>query len=255
VTDLHVDGVPPVASTPLGFPFPFTIPTHNSCYTDETAATRATRCLRFTSVVDNAGLGVLRLKIPWVGSNGSAFIPGGCHATQVIAWTNGKTGAHDAGPCEFHLEHGHFHYNDFVSFGLYRVNPDGSRGRLVGHSLKESFCLADDDYFGFGSRGPNGARGYAGQPGCSFPSGVDQSGASIDMGVSPGWGDVYTWDTPGQYIDVTHVGPGVYDIVAKTNPHGDLRVEGPASQCSSTRLKLTASSVKSLDTRANVPCP
>src|SRR5438876_1745797 len=50
-TDFHVDGIPPVASTPLGFPFPFTIPTGNSCYTDETASTGALRCLRFTSSI------------------------------------------------------------------------------------------------------------------------------------------------------------------------------------------------------------
>src|SRR5439155_25991957 len=43
-TAFHVDGIPPVASTPLGFPFPFDVPTGNSCYLDETASTGARRC-------------------------------------------------------------------------------------------------------------------------------------------------------------------------------------------------------------------
>jgi Lysyl oxidase len=254
-TDFHVDGIPPVASTPLGFPFPFSIPTGNSCYVDETAGTGATRCLRFTSSVENDGAGILHLRVQWIGQSGSAFVPGQCTAQQIVEWSNGKTTDRPAGPCEFHLEHAHFHYRNFVSFGLYGVNADGSRGSLVGRSLKESFCLADDDYFGFGTAGPNGPRNYAGQPGCSFPSTFDQSGASIDMGVSPGWADVYTWDTPSQYIDISNVKSGVYDVVSETNPAGDLLLAGPAHVCSSSRIRLTDGSVKMLGQEASVPCP
>ena len=182
-------------------------------------------------------------------------MPGGCRATQVIDLSNGRTTTRPAGACEFHLEHGHFHYMDFVSFGLYRVLPDGSPGALVGRSLKESFCLADDDYFGFGSPGPNGPRGYAGQPDCNVPSGFDASGAAIDMGVSPGWADVYTWDTPSQYIDITAVPAGVYDVIAETNPSGGLLLAGPTHVCSRTRIELTDSSVRELGTASDIACP
>ena len=162
---------------------------------------------------------------------------------------------HRAGPCEFHAEHGHFHYDAFVSFGLYRVRPDGSAGALVGRSLKESFCLADDGYFGFGSPGPNGPRRYAGQPDCNLPSDTSSDGAFVAMGLTPGWGDIYTWDTPSQYIDISNVRPGIYEIVAETNPHGLLRVAGPARVCARTRLRLTASKAKVLGTGRDVPCP
>src|SRR5205085_11935145 len=122
-------------------------------------------------------------------------------------------------------------------------------------SLKESFCLADDDYFGFGTPGPNGPRTYSGQPGCNVPASADQSGAWVEMGMTPGWADVYTWDTPSQYIDITNVKPGLYDVVTKTNPAGDLLVSGPTSICASSRIRLTDTSVKAIAVHPNVPCP
>jgi hypothetical protein len=262
-SDLHVDGLPPVASTPLGFPIPIDLPTTNSCYTDETAATGAARCLRFTSDVRDVGAGQLYVKLPWLandqGTPASGFAPGGCHARQIIDWTDGRTSTRPAGPCEFHLAHGHFHYKAFVGYGLYAVDGDGRTGGLVSRSQKESFCLADDDYAGFGTRAPNGPRAYAGQPGCNVPE-TDVSawagkGTWVGMGLNPGWGDVYTWDTPDQYIDISSVPAGIYDVIIETNPSALIRVAGPARTCAATRIRLTPTSVKELSSTAQAPCP
>jgi hypothetical protein len=256
-SDVHVDGIPPVASTPLGFPFPVNAGTPNSCYVDETLATHALRCLRFTSEVDNVGAGPLTLRIRWAETGvppRAAIIPGECEAQQVIRRTDGSTRHRDAGGCTFHAQHGHFHYLNFVEFTLHKVNPDGTTGHQVAKSLKESFCLADDGYFGYGSPGPNGPRDYVGQPGCNVPSAPTTTPpkAWVTMGVSPGWGDIYTWDTPSQYIDVTHTPPGVYDIVSIGNPAGKLAVAGPAKTCAATRIRLTDASVKLL--KSGIPC-
>lgn len=257
-TDVHVDGVPPVASTPLGFPFPVDASTGNSCYLDETASTNATRCLRFTSAIDNVGAAPLTLQIPWAAASSgqptAAALPGECEADQVILRSDGSTTRRDAGPCEFHAEHGHFHYTDFVEFGLHDVNADGTTGAQIASSLKESFCLADDGYFGFGTPGPNGPRNYVGQPDCNVPStpSAQSPDAWITMGVSPGWGDIYTWDTPDQYIDISNTPPGVYDIVSRANPAGLLALAGAPSPCAATRIQLTATAVTVID--PNVPC-
>ena len=104
----------------------------------------------------------------------------------------------------------------------------GDTGAQVGESLKESFCLADDEYFGFGTAGPNGPRNYVGQPGCNLPATIDGTSVIIEEGVTPGWGDVYTWDTPGQFIDITNVAPGIYDLIEQTNPSDTILVAGPA---------------------------
>jgi hypothetical protein len=268
--NLHVDGLPPAASTPLGFPLPVSAPTSNSCYVDEslgvtqpsvgTVQQPVTRCLRFTTNVRNVGAGAFRVQIPWLvaGSGGSpvasGFVPGQCQAEQVIPTTKGTTVTRPAGPCLFHAIHAHFHYGDLVSFALYKVTADGRTGGQIGTSNKESFCLADDEYFGFGTPGPNGARGYVGQPGCNLPANPPPQ-VTVEMGVSPGWGDVYTWDTPGQFVDISTTPDGTYDVIEKTNPTGSILVAGPQQTCSRTRLELTAAGANIVSSSDVVPCP
>jgi hypothetical protein len=256
-SDVHVDGVPPVASTPLGFPFPVNAGTPNSCYVDEVFRTGATRCLRFTSEVDNVGAAPLTLRIKWADASVPptlAAAPGECRAQQVVWHTSGKPSYRNAGDCEFHTQHAHFHYLNFVEYTLHKVNADGSTGKQVAESLKESFCLADDGYFGYGTPGPNSPRLYVGQPDCNLPSApsADALTSWVTMGVSPGWGDIYTWDTPDQFIDISKTPPGVYDIVSVANPVGKLLMAGKASTCGATRIKLTDTSVKEL--KSGVPC-
>jgi hypothetical protein len=277
--DLAVSGLPPVASTPLGFPLPASVPTPTSCYADESLGLDnpsvgglehpTLRCLRFTSDVQDVGAGPLQVRLPWLTASGgpggapqSGFLPGECQAEQVVTTTGGQSVTRPAGGCEFHPEHAHFHYKDLISFTLYRPgSAPGTVGAEVAASLKESFCLSDDDYFGFGTPGPNGPRDFVGQPGCNVPSDVQAPaaggslGAYVVEGISPGWGDVYTWDTPDQYIDITQVPPGTYDLVEETNPAGALLVSGPVHTCALTELQLTASSVTLLSTQAQITCP
>jgi len=260
--DLAVSGLPPVASTPIGFPLPLVPGTPTSCYADETFGLTSpsadqlrhptTRCLRFTSTVRNVGAGTLEVRLPWLAADGrSGFVPGQCRAEQVVSTVTGVQATRPAGPCEFHPAHAHFHYKDLVSYSLYTAGL----GRQLGSSTKESFCLADDEYFGFGTAGPNGPRNYVGQPGCNVPAESGPDGLYVAEGVTPGWGDVYTWDTPDQFIDITNVRPGTYDLVIKTNPTGALLVAGPAQTCSLRRLVLTAHAVRSGSTQASIPCP
>ena len=77
----------------------------------------------------------------------------------------------------------------------------------------------------------------------------------VTEGVTPGWGDVYTWDTPDQFIDISSTPPGTYDLVMKTNPVGTLLVAGPQQTCALTVLQLDASTVKVLSTTPSIPCP
>lgn len=271
--DLAVTGLPPVASTPVGFPFPVNVPTTNSCYADESLGldnpspsgieNPTTRCLRFTSDIRNTGAGTLEVQIPWLTSDGSGapqsgFLPGECKAQQVVFTSSGTSATRPAGTCEFHPEHAHFHYKNLVSFTLY--TPSGTQ---VGTALKESFCLSDDDYFGYDTPGPNGPRQFVGQPGCNVPSDVSapagtggSGGVHVVEGISPGWGDVYTWDTPDQYIDITHVPAGTYDLIEETNPAGELLVGGTLQQtCAMTPLTLTATSVTAGTPVDSVTCP
>jgi hypothetical protein len=264
--DLHVDGLPPVASTPLGFPFPVAVSTPTSCYLDESIGLDSpslnsiqnpvTRCLRFTSDIQDTGSGPLEVELPWLttsgGSLSSGFVPGQCQAQQVLVDDKGDQATRPAGDCEFHPEHAHFHYKNLVSFTLYTVS-NGVIGSPVATSLKESFCLSDDDYFGFATAGPNGPRNFVGQPGCNVPSEISADGAEVTEGVSPGWGDVYTWDTPDQFIDISSVPPGTYALVERTNPDSALLVAGPRQTCAVTMMTLKATAVTQGSTLSSCP--
>jgi hypothetical protein len=279
--DLTTTGIPPIASTPLGFPFPMNVPTPTSCYADETigldntTVTNATdpilRCLRFTTDIGNVGAGPLDATIPLAATSATGkaevgYIPGQCQARQVVQRKDGRSVSRAAGSCEFHVEHAHFHYDGLLMYGLYRVGRHGlPHGKVIGAS-KASFCLTDDDYFGYGSRRINGARNNVGQPDCNAPRSVavpdpgkNATGTFVQEGMTPGWGDVYTWDTPGQFIDVTHVKSGDYDIVEETNPNSQILVAGPAHTCAVTRVHLSVGAVddtvKPLGARSSIPCP
>jgi hypothetical protein len=278
---LTTGGIPPIASSPLGFPVPVALPLPTSCYADETIgldnlnvtglSDPTLRCLRFTTDIMNIGAGPLTAEIPALatGANGQlqvGYLPGECQATQLVTRADGKVVGRPAGGCEFHLEHAHYHYGDLLAYSLYRAGPGLTLGPVVASSHKESFCLSDDDYFGFGAATVNGPRRNVGQPDCNLPRelsvpvpGQPGTGTSVEEGVTPGWGDVYTWDTPDQYIDVTHVPSGTYDLVEETNPSGQLLVAGPARTCALTELRLTAGllsdTVEALASAASIPCP
>src|SRR5262249_19319873 len=81
---------------------------------------------------------------------------------------------------------GHFHFRDPADYEL-----RGPRGTVAfGH--KQAFCIRDSLPYGAGRSG-----GYT----CDF------------QGLSPGWGDDYPATLDGQWIDVTGVPAGDYEVV------------------------------------------
>lgn len=133
--DVTASGLRPVPSTPLGFRFPASVPTSNSCHADESLGLDnpsaggvqhpVTRCLRFTSDVENTGAGSLTVRIPLAGTGASgqpdvAYLPGRCSPFQILTTSTGQTVSRPAGQCEFHAEHGHFHYAALVGYASTR---------------------------------------------------------------------------------------------------------------------------------------
>src|SRR5207244_3699509 len=66
------------------------------------------------------------------------------------------------------------------------------------------------------------------------------------MGVAPGWGDVYTWDLPAQYIDISNVPDGVYEVVSRSNPDGGLLTADRGQETGITCVRITGSAVQTL---------
>jgi hypothetical protein len=254
-SNFHIGDVPPIASNPTGWRFTPDGTFSNSCYTDETAQFGSTRCLRFDNNTRNVGNGPLVLRFNY---DPQAFVPGSCDMTQEVISSAGTVTDRNAGPCVFHPQHGHFHYQNFALYQLYGVNASGQpNAQPVAASHKVGFCTIDVDDWAFGQGGgAQRPRTYS-FPACNIPNAYSTqlassspyfpSGVPEYMGISPGWGDVYTWDLPAQYIDISNNVPdGVYEVVSRVNFDGGILMSDTSQQTGVTCVRIAGSTVQTV---------
>jgi hypothetical protein len=113
---------------------------------------------------------------------------------------------------EFHPKHDHWHLQDFSQFALTDLEGDPVPG--VAPSQKIGFCLTDFGGVPFpGLPGTPSSPYYNGNCGQGNPSTGPE-----EMGISVGYGDLYTKETPGQRLNVTGIGGGNYCLASTANP-------------------------------------
>ncbi len=95
---------------------------------------------------------------------------------------------------EFQECHGHFHFKGFAAYAL-----KDKTGAVVAQGRKVSFCLEDV------------LRWDRNAPG-------DYKFTCEDQGIQAGWSDIYDGGLPGQWIDITGVAPGDYNLEITINP-------------------------------------
>lgn len=194
-----------------------------SCYAEETVEDPAhpTRCLRFNQAIGNAGAGPLELAFAM--QNAASQTEAERLLLQRIYDAEGTFREEPVDSYELHLAHGHVHYRGFGQSKLYPyVWGEGRAGEGVPARIgnKVGFCLIDvvmlDDYW---TEPGNGARNYT-FPGCNVPRELDDEGnVWMVMGVDVGWADVYNWHLADQYIDITGLANGLYEIEQLANPN------------------------------------
>jgi hypothetical protein len=94
--------------------------------------------------------------------------------------------------------HNHWHLRDLESYELIRLD----NGTKVGTGAKEGFCFFDNALFG------------STQAAFYKSCGRNPDALQVKMGLSRGWGDLYGASTVGQYIDVTNLTSGRYNLQA-----------------------------------------
>ena len=251
-SNFHIADIPPVPSNPTGWRFtgPGTFPT-NSCYTDETTQYGSTRCLRFDNDIRNIGAGPLILRFSY---DPGAFI-GHCNMQQEVLSSDASVTDRGAGACIFHPQHAHFHYQHMGRYQLFAVGPKGRpASRPVASSQKVGYCTVDVDDYSFGRPASlERPRTYS-FPTCNIPNAYTTQlpvsgygpGEPEYMSVSPGWGDVYTWDLPAQYIDISNVPDGVYEVVTRSNPDGALLTSSRDKETGVTCVRIEGGLVETL---------
>jgi len=102
--------------------------------------------------------------------------------------------------------HSHWHVRDFEQFVVERLTD----GTPVGDGAKHGFCFLDNATHQLGLPGaPQRARYH----GCG-----NGGSLAVTTGISIGWADVYAWNLPDQFIDVSALEPGGYRLRAIADP-------------------------------------
>ncbi|HVL89784.1 MAG TPA: lysyl oxidase family protein [Actinomycetota bacterium] len=206
------------------------------CYPDEMAENPSlTRCLRFDAGVANLGHGPFELRLDTTTMAGEPVV------WQDIYAADGSRTTIGAGTYTWHATHAHVHYQNFVEYRLHRVGEDGTPGEEVVGSRKADFCMIDTRLIWFGEYG-NGPRNHH-FPQCNIPGGDGAGPTEMRQGIDVGWADIYTWDLPGQYIDISNVPDGIYAVVLEADPSGVLSQLTRTNDISWTRIRIAGLSV------------
>lgn len=135
-------------------------------------------------------------------------------ATQRIVHADGSVSERPAGTYSFHTTHAHFHDDGILTYELFRVR--GKELEPAGIGTKSGFCPADQ-LLGEWRTFRNDAPG-------SFGTGDSASGSCMSLtdgvlALTRGWGDVYRWQRPGQFMEFAGNGDGRYVARATVDKH------------------------------------
>jgi hypothetical protein len=135
--------------------------------------------------------------------------------------------------------HNHWHTTDFVRTDL--IRPDN--GVKLGSSAKQDFCLVDSHAYRTTLPGAPQSSVYL-SAGCRGPSG--QASLEVTMGISVGWGDVYSRSLTRQWIDITGLANGRYRIQAYADPNRWYQESNETNNSTWATLRIRKNSVKVL---------
>lgn len=184
--------------------------------------------LGFNSAVANLGAGPLMINGHRPDTSSSMV------ADQAVKMSDGSTQNYPSiGSMIFYVPHNHWHYLGFDHYEL-RKASDYS---MVAPDQKMGFCLGDR--FTLNSDGtrtepPTVIGPYTWtdcQPG-------NTAALSVSEGMSVGYGDDYTPQLEGQYIDVTGVAPGQYVVVHRVNQDGSVHETNYTNDAASVLINL-----------------
>jgi hypothetical protein len=141
--------------------------------------------------------------------------------------------------------HSHQHLKDIVRYRMYLVDADGNRVEEdKRRARKIGFCIYDNVKLPKRPKQPN--RPVFPRSGCG-----KKTSKKLTMGLSVGWGDLYNWRLPGQYVSLAKLPSGVYTLIGEANPEGVLYEQKTSNNGVFMKFKLRRgggpASIKVLD--------
>ncbi len=182
------------------------------------------RLLRFTALMLNLGAGAFEVRstrpntsTPWDINQVVFDDAGGSRNVDTTAtMTYGGDG------------HGHWHIASVVDSDLFNEN------RTV-HGSKIGFCFFDTTLWSPSLPGSPASPRYR-ETDCAR-----QSELVNTSGISVGWGDLYQWTLPMQWIDITDVPAGDYYLRSIVDARDRFLESSNTNNCTYTRIRINAS--------------
>jgi hypothetical protein len=158
-----------------------------SCHPIEEASD--SKCLRFSAGIYNVGDGPMYIEFRNDIAYQHVYLADQTVETYADNEKRGRFVETEAGTGEWHPQHKHRHLSDFVQYELFRVD---------GHAqLVEIEDGAKHGYRTFSQQIEDWASSAQDPQHASYPLGVFCDDA---MTLERGWGDIYRWQRPGQYL-------------------------------------------------------
>ncbi|HVM44966.1 MAG TPA: lysyl oxidase family protein [Candidatus Thermoplasmatota archaeon] len=212
------------------------------CGADEWVEERVERCLRFSNGVANLGAGAVEVRLRL--RDAVANAAGAPQFLQRIYASDGGHRDAPAGPAEFHAIHGHYHFAAFAQTTLFAYDLDADRrGAQVVAGEKLGYCFIDIGVYAV-DHAPLAEPRYV-VDGCLVPAHEQ----ALVSGLQPGWFDLYWSDLSHQYIDITGVPDGVYELESIANVEGRIREADLSNNGASVIFRLTGDAVEVLGHR------
>jgi hypothetical protein len=189
------------------------------------------RLLRFANTIWNSGSGALELhgERPRGAEN--------VNVSQLIEREDDSEFYYDAGQFHYHIEHGHWHWENFSLYQVWTVAPDGRLLNLVAYADKVGYCLFD-------------VSRYRGLLAANLDTPLYREYLTcnpVRQGLSVGWTDTYRAHLPGQYVDVSQLPNGMYALRSVVDPGGLILEENYSNNSAVVYFILQEDRVMHLD--------
>jgi hypothetical protein len=219
-----------------------------SCGSDEMVADGTMKCLRFSFGLANYGHG--KFDIKWTGDETTQPPGPTCGESIEVSCPGpvfqcieapGQDPAYlvrPAGQWEYHYIHAHTHYKDIIYLRLFRVT-DPATGTMVpaGAGKKIGYSPANEaiaDWHQFDQRTNDG-------------SSVAGCGAKPQLGMQPGWGDVYRYQRPGNYVSFDGNGDALYVVRLMADPLNNVWESNDGNNTSYSYIRVTGDKIDVLE--------
>lgn len=217
------------------------------CAPDETAEDQAVRCLRFSFGYQNAGRGPLDLRFGTfdpvtrsVPVQQRVFLSD----RTPLSYSDNEYVDREAASATYHEVHGHFHYDAIFGAQLFRV-IDEETGKLepVASVAKRGACAHDIAFVDFERFFQDPQHLADSGTDCNFTF-TDPTSPAVRIGLSPGWGDIYTAGLSDNYVDFGLQFDGLYVLQVQADPEDTIEESNERDNAAYSLIEVSGLSVE-----------